>query len=210
LLPLMRDAPSNRAPGLALVPPDIREVVKARLDQWTILPPQLQEEFLVNERSLQYFAHLDISNNPSLHLIAPPGSDLKRWVEMTESQRKQIAANVDQFFALTPDEKQTALDTLSDVERQQMEKTLHAFDQLPPSQREECVRAFAKFASMSAAEKQEFLKNAQRWSEMTPADRQAWRDLVANVPEWPPLPEGFITPPPLPLNLHPAGLTNSN
>ena len=26
---------------------------------------------------------------------------------------------------------------------------------------------------------------------MSPADRQAWRDLVVNVPEWPPLPVGI-------------------
>jgi predicted Fe-S protein YdhL (DUF1289 family) len=210
LLPLMRDAPSNRAAGLAQVPADMRDLVQSRLDEWMILPPDLQQEFLENEETLRYFEHLDVSNNPSLRLIAPPGSELARWVEMTEAQRKQIAANVDQFFALTPDEKQAALDTLSDVERKQMEKTLQAFNQLPPSQREECVRAFAKFASMSASEKQEFLKNAQRWSEMSPADRQAWRDLVANVPEWPPLPPNFIAPPPLPTDFHPAATTNPN
>ncbi len=87
--------------------------------------------------------------------------------------------------------KQAALNTLSDAERGQMEKTLQAFDKLPPDQRDECIRAFAKFAGMSASEKREFLKNAERWSQMSPAERQAWRDLVANVPEWPPLPTGL-------------------
>lgn len=212
LLPLMRASPSNRAVQLAQVPPDIRDLVKSRLDQWIILPPQLQQEFLENERALRYFAHLDVSNYPTLRVIAPPGSELARWVSMTEAQREQIAANVNQFFELTPDEKQAALNTLSGAERKQMEKTLQAFDRLPPNQREECVRAFAKFASMSAAEKQEFLKNARRWAQMSPADRQAWRDLVKNVPEWPPLPVGFITPtpPPAPENFHPAATTNPN
>jgi len=210
LLPLMRDSPSNRAANLAQVPPDIRDLVKARLDQWIILPPQLQQEFLENERTLRYFAHLDVSNSLVLQKIAPPGSELARWTAMTETQRNQIAVNVDQFFELTPDEKQAALGTLSDTERKQMEKTLQAFDKLPPDQREECVRAFAKFASMSTSEKQEFLRNAQRWSQMSPADREAWRDLVENVPEWPPLPQGFITPPPLPADFHPAAATNPN
>jgi hypothetical protein len=212
LLPLMRDSPSNRAVQLALVPPDIRDLVKTRLDQWIILPPQLQQEFLENEEALRYFAHLDVSNNMTLQKIAPPGSELARWTAMTEMQRQQIAASVNQFFELTPDEKQAALDTLSDAERNQMKMTLQAFDKLPSGQREECVRAFAKFASMSAAEKQEFLQNAERWSQMSPADRQAWRDLVANVPEWPPLPQGFITPspPPLPADFHPAATTNPN
>jgi len=213
LLPLMQESPSNRAVRLAQIPADMRELVQSRLNQWIILPPQLQQEFLDNERALRYFAHLDVSNYSTLRIIAPPGSELARWTAMTEAQREQIAANVNQFFELTPDEKQAALDTLSDAERGQMEKTLQAFDKLPPDQREECIRAFAKFAGMSAAEKQEFLKNAQRWSEMSPADRQAWRDLVANVPEWPPLPPGFITPPPpppLPPGIHPAAATNPN
>ena len=208
LLPLMRESPTNRAAALEQVPPDIRDLVKARLNQWMILPPQLQQEFLENERALRYFAHLDISNNPVLHQIAPPGSELARWSGMTVEERKKIAANVNQFFELTPEEKQTALSTLSDAERQQMEKTLHTFDKLPPDQRDECIRAFAKFASMSAAEKQEFLRNAQRWSEMSPADRQTWRDLVANVPQWPPLPEGFIAPPPSPPQARPVAVTN--
>jgi Protein of unknown function (DUF3106) len=211
LLPLMHDSPSNRAVGLAMVPQDIRDLVKSRLDQWTILPPELQQEFLENEEALHYFAHLDVSNSMTLQKITPPGSELARWTAMTEAQRNQIAANVDQFFALTPEEKQAALDTLSDVERQQMEKTLQAFDRLPSDQREECERAFAKFASMSASEKQEFLRNAARWSQMSPADRQAWRDLVANVPQWPPLPQGFIMPPPpppLPTQAQPVAATN--
>lgn len=213
LLPLMRESPSNRTANLAKVPPDIRALVKSRLNEWMLLPPQLQQEFLENEQALHYFAHLDVRNLTTLRKISPPGSELQRWVSMTEAQRKQIAANVNQFFELTSDEKQAALNTLSGAERQQMEKTLQAFDKLPPSQRAECVHAFAKFASMSAPEKQEFLKNAQRWAQMSPAEREAWRNLVKNVPEWPPLPQGFITPPPpppLPVDFRSAATTNPN
>jgi len=60
----------------------------------------------------------------------------------------------------------------------------------------ECVNAFARFSSMTTLEKTEFLKNAERWSAMSPAERQAWRDLVVNVPQWPPLPIGFVLPQP--------------
>lgn len=213
LLPLMRDSPSNRTAGLAQVPADLRDLVESRLDQWSILPPQLQQEFLENEHALRYFAHVDVSNSLMLQKILPPGSEMARWYAMTEDERKKISAGVNQFFELTPDEKQAALNTLSDAERKQMEKTLQTFDKLPPNQRDECVRAFAKFAGMSASEKQEFLKNAQRWTQMTPADRQAWRDLVVNVPEWPPLPPQFIAPPPpppLPPGFHRVAVTNPN
>lgn len=208
LLPLLQESPSNRTVRLAQVPPDLHDLVKSRLDQWIILPPQLQQEFLENEQALRYFAHLDVSNNPTLQKIAPPGSELARWTAMTEAQRKQITTSVDQFFALTPDEKEAALNTLSDAERGQMEKTLQAFDKLPRNQRDECIRAFAKFTGMNASEKREFLRNAERWSQMSPADRQAWRDLVVNVPAWPPLPEGFVAQPPSTLNIHSSVTSN--
>jgi hypothetical protein len=208
LLPLMQESPGNRATRLAQVPADMRELVKSRLDQWIILPLPLQQEFLENEQALRYFAHLDVSNSIALQKIAPPGSELARWTAMTEIERKQVTASVNQFFALTPDEKEAALKTLSDAERRQMQRTLLAFDQLPPNQRNECVRAFAKFTDLSVSEKQEFLRNAERWAQMSPADRQAWRDLVVNVPEWPPLPPGFIASPPSPVNIPPAPATN--
>jgi hypothetical protein len=213
LLPLMRESPENRAARLARIPADMRELVESRLNQWIILPPPLQQEFLENEQALRYFAHLEVSNNMTLQRIAPPGSELARWTAMTEMQQKRIAASVDQFFALTPDEKEAALNTLSDAERRQMDKTLQSFDKLPPDQRDECIHAFAKFAGMSASEKQEFLRNAERWSQLSPADRQAWRDLVVNVPEWPPLPPGAIAPPPappLPPGFNSTAATNPN
>jgi hypothetical protein len=213
LLPLLQGSSGNRAAKLAQVPVDMRELVRSRLDQWSILPPQLQQEFLENEQALHYFAHLDVSNNITMQRIAPPGSELARWTTMTETQRKQATASVDQFFSLTPDEKEAALKTLADTERRQMQRTLQAFDNLPPDQRDECIRAFAKFSGMSVSEKQEFLRNAERWSQMSPADRQAWRDLVVNVPEWPPLPPAFLAqppPPPLPPDFHPATTSNPN
>jgi hypothetical protein len=99
-----------------------------------------------------------------------------------------------QFFELTPAEKQQTLGTLSDAERAQMEKTLKTFDQLPPQKRAQCVRNYTKFAGMSAAERAEFLKNAESWSKLSPKERQAWRDLVTRIPEWPPLPPPVVPP----------------
>jgi hypothetical protein len=208
LLPLLREPPTNRAAQLAQVPDDLRGLVESRLDQWKILPGALQQEFLDNERVLHYFAHVGSTNGapaPGDWGRTPPDSELARWKALSEEQRKQIAARVNHFFELTPDEKQETLNTLSDAEREQMGQTLQAFDNLPAWQRTECIRAFAKFASMNAGEKQEFLKNAERWSQMSPAERQTWRDLVANVPQWPPMPWTALQPEP-----QPAVATNHN
>jgi hypothetical protein len=214
LMPLLHEPPADRAARLARVPDDIRELVEARLNEWIILPPPLQQEFLENEHTLRYFASVDVSSSPPENAGRGPGDgEQARWHALSRTQRRQITSEFNQFFELTPREKQKALGTLSDVERQQMEKTLQAFGKLPPEQRDECVRAFAKFAGMNAAERAEFLKNAGRWSQMPPAERQAWRDLVVNVPEWPPMPPGFIAPPPpppLPPGFHLMVATNSN
>jgi hypothetical protein len=213
LEPLLREPPANRAARLAQVPDDLRELVQSRLQEWTILPPPLQEEFLDNERTLAYFTQID----PTKVTLTMPESgghtalsddDQARWNALSENGRRMVTAQFNQFFELTPDEKQKTLNILSDAERAQMEKTLQSFDQMPPALRAECVSAFAKFASMDAQERAEFLKNAARWSEMSPAERQAWRDLVVNVPQWPPLPPGFM--PPVPAENSPAVATNHN
>jgi Protein of unknown function (DUF3106) len=205
LLPLFHQAPTNRASRLATVPAGLKDLVNSRLAQWDALPAPFRQEFLDNERTLRYFTHLDTGNNPvqgdGHH--QPDGDDQARWNALSENERQKITNQFNEFFALTPDEKQKTLNTLSDAERQQMEKTLQTFSTLPPAQRVQCLRAFTEFASMNAKDRAEFLKNAEHWSQMSPKERQAWRDLVASVPQWPPLPAGIM--PPLPPKIQPRG-----
>jgi hypothetical protein len=208
LMPLLRESPANRDARLAQVPDDLRGLVKSRLAGWSILPPSLQQEFLANEGTLHYFSHVDSTNG------LPPGpsdADQARWNALSENDRRRITDEFNQFFELTPVEKQKTLNTLSDAERAQMEKTLQTFGKLPPAQRAQCIRAFAEFAGMNPAERAEFLKNAERWSQLPPQERQAWRDLVAQVPLWPPVPNALIMPPkPPPSRPHPTLVTNRN
>lgn len=181
LTPLLRTPPADREVRLAQVPEDLQGLVQSRLRQWDILPPPLQQELLVNDRTLHYFARVETTNS----------------VPLSPEQQK-ISDQLNQFFELTPAEKQQTLGTLSETEREQMEKTLKTFEQLPPRQRLLCVCNYTKFAGMNATERAEFLKNAESWSKLPPKERQAWRDLVNRIPEWPPLP-----PPVVPANLIP-------
>jgi len=181
LTPLLRAPPASREARLAQVPEELRGLVKTRLGQWDILPPPLQSEFLANDKMLHYFAGVEATNKPA---ITP--------------EQQTLTEQFNRFFELTAVEKNAALKTLSAAERNQMEKTLKSFEQLPPQQRLLCLRNYAKFTDMSAAERAEFLKNADRWSQLSPKERQAWRDLVAHVPQWPPMP-----PVPVPPNLVP-------
>jgi len=200
LLPLLRESPTNRAARLAMIPKDLRGLVNARLERWDTLPAASRQEFLDNESALQYFSYVDPTNAPPEldGQRAPSGVEQARWQALSGSERQRMTDQFNEFFELTPEEEQKTLNTLSDAERAQMEKTLQSFSKLQPAQRRECIHAFTEFASMSPQERAEFLKNAARWSQMTPKERQAWRDLVAQVPEWPPLPPALIKPPRLP------------
>ena len=182
LTPLLRAPAAERQARLASVPDELRGLVRSRLIQWEILPPPLQQEFLENDQALHYFAHVETTNRPA----ASP-------------EQQNIADQFNQFFELTPKEKQAMLNTLSTTEHAEMEKTLHSFEKLPPQQRQLCVRNYAKFAGMNAAERADFLKNAESWSKMSPQERQTWRDLVQTVPIWPPMPPPLMPPmPPVP------------
>lgn len=213
LLPLLHDSPTNRAARLALIPDDLQGLVKSRLEQWDALPPEFRKEFLDNERTLRYFARVDATNTPDARGAGPTDEDQARWGALSATDRSRITNQFNRFFTLTPDEKQKTLNTLSDAERGEMEKTLQSFDKLPPGQRLQCIHAFTEFAGMKPSDRAEFLKNAQRWSQMAPKERQAWRDLVAQVPLWPPVPRSLIMPPlpPKPQShIHPLMATNLN
>ena len=168
LIPLLSVPPDQRAPRLALIPKELNGLIQSRLNQWDILPPPLQKEFLANNKTLGYFAQAQ----------AVPA----------DPRQQLLAEQFNQILSLKPKEKKQILATLSGVERAQMEKTLQSFDQLPAQQRDQCLHNYAKFAGMSPAEQAEFLKNAESWSKMSPQERQAWRDLVTQVPLWPVVP----------------------
>ena len=219
LLPFFHEPATNHAARLALVPEDLRELVQARVVEWEILPPQLQREFLANERALRYFTHVNAAPPPppqpsdSVPHSGSGDADQVHWNALSMVEREKMTAQFNHFFELTPREKQKTLNTLSPAERVQMEKTLQSFDRLPASQRARCIRAFNKFAGLAPQDRAEFLKSAERWAQMSPKDRQVWRDLVSHVPLWPPLPQSFAMPP-MPPQLapliYPVVATNHN
>ena len=173
LAPLLPLPPAQRTARFALMPADLHALIQARLAQWDALPPAVQQEFLANDKALRALAHVEptTTNTPT-----------------ASAEQQKIADQFNQFFELTPEEKQQTLNTLSKAERAAMEKTLQSFNRLTSAQRELCLRNYAKFAGMSAEERADFLKNAEMWAQMSPKERQVWRDLVARIPAYPPLP----------------------
>jgi hypothetical protein len=217
VLPLLNTPATNREAQMLFIPPELRKSIKDRLAQWDKLEPATQMELLENELASTYFTQLEGSTREQrtniLASISPERraqleADIARWGALSEEQRRKTCQRFDQFFELTPKEKEKALNTLSEAERQQMDKTLRTFEKLTKTQREVCVRSFEKFANLSLEERALFLKNADRWRLMSPEERQAWRNLVAKMPEWPPIPP--LPPPPLPPGFPSPNLTNGS
>jgi hypothetical protein len=205
LLPLLRLPDTNRIAELTAIPIDLRKLVDDRLAQWDLLPPDLQKELLAKEDASQLEALTVAQREQSLARLplerrVALEADLARWRALTETERRATCEQFDGYFNLTLHEQKKVLSTLSETQRQQMEQTLSAFEKLPREKRIACVRSFEKFANLGLAERQQFLKNAKLWQQMSLAEREAWRNLVNNVADWPPLPPGFgeTMPPPLP------------
>ncbi|HEX5220324.1 MAG TPA: DUF3106 domain-containing protein [Verrucomicrobiae bacterium] len=196
LQPLMHAPATNRPAQLALIPESMRTMVADRLQQWDRIPAPVQQMFLTNQQAVNYLARVDATTNS-----AP-------WPPLPSQEK--IIDRVNQLFDLTPNEKEDVMATLSDAERQQMEKTLEAFKKLTPAQRRQCLLSFKQFTEMSPAERQEFLNNAKRWSQMPPAQRQAWREVVSTAPNVPPAPLITVPSPPLPLNSKPRPSVATN
>ena len=203
LTPMMKMSPAERQQRLAQIPPEMRELVQQRLQILTILPPPLSDELLDNQPILSLLLMQPQTNTAAIVTNLPPAqratldAGIARWQAMPENQRRQICQQFLNFFDLSAQEKDKALSTLSDAERQQMDKTLREFEKLPKAQREICMMSFQQFTGMTLAERNQFIQNAEHWQQMTPDERRVWRDLVTQVPNWPPLPPGYA-PAPLP------------
>jgi hypothetical protein len=205
LIPLMKLPPAERGPRLERLSEDDRRILLPRLEEWDRLSPAARQQLLEHEATIHYFLQLE-SSTPAqrealLQEMSPARrekleTDLERWRAYPAEERQRMYGQFQQFFELTEREQEKTLNTFSDAERRQMEKTLDKFAQLAPEQRRRCLESFSKFANMSPLERRKFLRNAERWQAMTPSERQAWRQLVDHLPQVPPLPPGFVPPPP--------------
>jgi len=202
LLPLLRTPATNRLDRLAAIPKDDRKLVEDRLQLWNILPPELQKELLDNEATLRYLCELG-NQNPSITNVSPERvkqvqQGLELWQNLADDQKQKLLTRFDQMFGLNEREKDRVLKTLSEPERQQIEKTLRKFGTLSAEQRAECIRSFEKFTNLSFEDRLQFLKNAERWKLMSPDERQQWKEVVHKLTPQPPLPPGLNQPPPPP------------
>lgn len=207
LWPLLNAPATNRAPLMVVIPEKDRKLVEDRLREWDLLPEKVQKELLETEAVARYVSSTAEQRTNFLQNISP---ERRQWLEagilrlqaLPEEQRQAILARFNRFFDFRPEERDRILSTLSDAERQEIDKTLKKFAELPRSQRVQALRSFEKFTELTVEERQQFLKNAERWKLMTPAERQSWKDLVSNLSLQPPAPTIPTPSPPRPPPAH--------
>lgn len=218
LLPMMKMSEAEQEQHLPSVPDDIRELVSDRLTQWRLIPPPYRQQLVDKQATLQLFSRLnptsastadELVDELQLTQLSGLEQDYERWRALPEGQRNQLLRGFNHFFQLTAPEKQRTLRTLSPEERRALESTLAKYETLSPAQRFACVQGFQQFLLMPPDERAVFLKNADRWQAMSPEDREAWRTVVNQLSEIPPLPPGvepilIANTPPLPPGFNPA------
>lgn len=207
LLPLLRAPLSERAAKLNSVPEPYQKLVAARLDEWDLWPPSLKDEVLEYETTLHYFVGRNATVQPQMVVEDLPEKDrlrleqkLAEWQALPLAQREQVYAGFQHYFELSEAEKQKTLDALSEPERQDTQKVLDPIERKPKTEQEQYLAAFRQFSEMSSQEREQFVRNAERWQKMSAAERQAWRDLVKQLADRPPLPLDFF-----PLHVQPVG-----
>jgi hypothetical protein len=206
LRPLMTLPADQRKQTLAVIPAEYKDIVEQRLQAWDRLSPDLRDQLLESELSMQYLTRVSLKLTPQTEatLVEPL---TRQWSKLSPAEKQRATGQFNRFFELPPEEKQKTLKALSDSERQEMERTLKAFEKLPAEQRHICIVSFQKFATMPAEEKRQFLRNAARWQAMSPKERSLWRELVTSLPPMPPTDPML---PPMPDPFRPLPKTASN
>ncbi len=202
LLPLLTIPATNRAPQLAIVPAELRELIESRLALWDESSPEQQKDFLENQDLLRVLAQAAPTNssqvlsNLSGEARRTMEAQLDKWESLTPAQRNRIRGEFASYFNLNPEEQKKVLGTISEPERKQIETVLVQIRRLDPVTRAACLRKLDRFVEFTPEERLQFLHSAERWKNLTPEQRQAWRTVVTTTSRLPPLPPGLRMPPP--------------
>ena len=199
LLQVIGEPRERRVELLSQPPAAIRPFVEDRLLAWDRLPPDRQQELLIQQRILASTsgrtgpagnpAAATQPSSPPANGIAPDLQPaLDRWQLLTADERARKLSDFQRFFDLSDRDQARVLGSVPAAERRQMESTLSAYSALSPDQRARVIRGIRRFVTLTAPERAQFVQALSQWQLMTPAERSTWRDLVDAV-QPPPLPQ---------------------
>jgi len=199
LLNLMRMPPAEREAVLATIPEQDRTFVQSRLQDWSRLNGEEQQQVLQNRKSLHLFLYrgfvrgeLDVVQ---ISKITPPppaayrAQMIAKWQALPEERRQEIVRRFGTFLAMEAAQRQEVLQKLPVPDQARAQQTMRRIAALNPEQRSEFLNGLKKFADLDASARMRFLLGTERWSNMSAEERSLWRSIVVKV-ESPPLPPG--------------------
>ncbi|MCI0534009.1 MAG: coiled-coil domain-containing protein 180 [Verrucomicrobiales bacterium] len=208
---LVKHPGEARANALNVIPETERKLVENRLLKWDKLPPDLQQEILANERTIRYVLELEGLSREEQKVAERrlPGSlrkiwdeKLQAWHELPTERRESIYAHFKRFSELSPRERSKVLETLSQQEREQAEKSLQVvqqIDKLSPEEQAACLDSLGNFLETppKSGKLYLYLEQLQRWNEMSVQEKDMLKKVrrVLAPGLTPPLPGVSAEPP---------------
>lgn len=211
---LVKHPVETRADALPVIPEAERKLVEVRLRRWDLLPNDLQQEILANERTIRYvlpeIEGLSREEQKQAQRKLPQSlqkiwdEKLQEWHALPTERREYIYAQFKRFSELSAKERSKVLETLSQQEREQAEKSLQVvqeIDKLSPEEQAACLDSLRNFAETPPKSDKLYLylEQLQRWKEMSLQEK----DVIKKVKRA--LLPGLAAPLPGELNEPPRG-----
>src|SRR6185295_17047483 len=136
LLPLLTTPAAQRKSLTDSLPESDRLAVQDRLQLWDQLPLELQKQVLENEGMLNCIMPVQTVSSNQLNrvMLSLPESDRlkiatnwQRFTQIPPKEREKMYENFREIFDLSQSERAKVLLAVSESERQQMDKTLKAY-----------------------------------------------------------------------------------
>ena len=194
-----------------VIPEEERKLVEVRLLRWDRLPADLQQDILENERTIRWVLPMDgLSEQDQKEAVRklPPSfrnnwdEKLQDWHAIPTERRQEIYRHFQRFSALSSKEREKVLETLSQNERLQAEKSLlvvQELEKLSPEERAACLESFQNFIETPPKSDQLYLKLnvIQRWNDLSVKERDVLKRVrgVLAPGLQPPIPGSVSEPP---------------
>jgi hypothetical protein len=192
-----------------IIPEAERRPVEVRLRRWDLLDSDLQKQVLEYERTIRYVVQLEgLSREEQKEVAATLPQSLRKtwdeklgeWHALSPERRQTIYGKFQKFFELSPAERARVLETLSQKDRKEAERSLQVvqeLEKLPPEEQAACLESFKNFAETPPKSDQLYLrlKAVQRWKEMSSKERDVWKKLMVVPGLGAPIPSIVSQPP---------------
>jgi len=199
---LLRKSAAEQQKLLAARPPDVRQRILSKLQEYGSFTPE-EQELRLQATELRYYlvpllsvpatnraAHLALIPQPTRDLVE---TRLKHWTLLPPPMREVLLTNQQAVSFLTQGGTTNALPPSADVVRRRMFETVERFLELtdkekaktlssfPDAEREQMEITLAAFEQLTPSQRARCVRSFARFATMTPEERE---DFLKNAEHW--------------------------